>query len=140
MKNTFFVSLLFGRHALKIFALIVGYSFWLALADNQHIHHTLNAPVTIYRTNGTQACHAQAQVKVFGPRSLIVETMDAIAPINISQIDEATTVSIEPDAITLPSGLEIIDYSPHAFTLAPRCGQPTQKPVTLSEKNKTTLG
>lgn len=119
MNRSFFTTLLFGRHTLKIVALIIGYSFWLALAYRQEIAYDITLPVNVYRPNGDLACQTSTCVHTIGPRHVILDALEVAASINIRQTTETATVTIEPEALVVPTELDIIDYTPHTITVPP---------------------
>lgn len=133
MKKNFLASLFFGRHALKIFALVVGYSFWLAIAYHQQMQHEINMPVNVYRTDGTLACRTSTCVHVIGPRHLILDALEVTTPINVRQINDATTVVIEPEALVLPAELDITDYTPSTITITPTIKKDTAQSPLIGE-------
>lgn len=112
-------KIVFSNACMMICSVIIGYSLWFMLSQNQIIQDTIAVPTTIFNANNTVLHHTTTSVTVEGAR-FILKSIQYHPPRISIYTDEhrESPFVITTSDILLPETLSIVDYWPKTITLS----------------------
>lgn len=109
---------------LRFISVLGAISLWFYVVNSEPIELEHKLPLKIQTVSGFAKVNnvpTELQVRFKGPRTFMKNITQSRAPVKIKvgnpQIGKTSTVSIAPEEIPLPFGVEIVDYSPREIEI-----------------------
>lgn len=106
----------------KVAALLIGYSIWFTLHNEQTIHLALNVPVQFINADFVNIKAPETtMIDIQSKRKYIKQLLpdDIVLHVDLQKYSSAQTLLLQPDAslLRLPKNINVISYKPIIITI-----------------------